>query len=598
MKLLLLFALFSFSAHAQNMTLIDQNVNPNALTDAPYCVEDNTKKCIELGYTATGATELEACPYGGIACPFDATKTKWHCIDWKCSDFNMVDPSARVKNAICNNEVRIKGLTCYSCQCRQNHINTATCDVIHDLTSGAINCSALGYDKAPKDCAEYVACPTDRNKVHCLDVAACTETSCKSDIEVPNYADVVYTTKTCSCGGTKQVAVGWSCQEGYIKQGNICVEEPCPDNQFDTKNVANCYTLNAGKDYAAGAGWITEFRSSTAIKSCYGCICSPDLNAFKYDIANKSETEEYKQPSCDGKHYKECVRKCPSDLKEHDLPKYATAIKKECLACGTTSTYVDSWYCSDAKGYVLNKQKDGCDIKECPKPSNGRYYSVDYKSVADCQNIADGEGWSYSDSSGSKSDNQECAKCTCAYGQNDAVYKWTLASGSRDYMVLSDLGCNGKYKTCTLSQKAVADHLVKTDIAHAAQRDNYFICGENYYKLGSCVEGYEPNDDSTACVETDCSDYPLAIQPQKPEGGDVLFDTCKTGEYFRYKLEACYDDAVNNKDYEIFSVDGKAERCCLRTCEAGYTLDKTCAEGETAETIMNDCGEPCTKCTK
>ena len=47
-------------------------------TYSALCVENNTLKCDNLGYTKS------TCPYGGIACPFDISR--WYCAEWTCQD--------------------------------------------------------------------------------------------------------------------------------------------------------------------------------------------------------------------------------------------------------------------------------------------------------------------------------------------------------------------------------------------------------------------------------------------------------------------------------------------------------------------------------
>lgn len=71
---------------------------------AKTCVENNIQNCEQLGYTE------KSCPYGGIACPFDATK--WYCAKWTCAD-GRYSSSETSESCI---KVTYKGLTCYDCR--------------------------------------------------------------------------------------------------------------------------------------------------------------------------------------------------------------------------------------------------------------------------------------------------------------------------------------------------------------------------------------------------------------------------------------------------------------------------------------------------
>lgn len=88
-----------------------------ASANAALCVEDNTAKCKQLGYTES------SCPYGGVACLYD--KTLWYCAKWSCADGRY--SSSSLANHDCL-EVGYKGLTCYDCQpkivCAENTYET------------------------------------------------------------------------------------------------------------------------------------------------------------------------------------------------------------------------------------------------------------------------------------------------------------------------------------------------------------------------------------------------------------------------------------------------------------------------------------------
>lgn len=77
----------------------------SATAFAAICVENNTLKCDELGYTES------SCPYGGIACPFDASR--WYCAEWTCEDGRYLSTPKTDGECIA---VTYKDMTCYDCE--------------------------------------------------------------------------------------------------------------------------------------------------------------------------------------------------------------------------------------------------------------------------------------------------------------------------------------------------------------------------------------------------------------------------------------------------------------------------------------------------
>ncbi len=609
MKFLFLFFLSFLYTCCANADLSDFMTLFENSTQPENCKEDNRTNCAGLGYTISSNSDPCGDLGAGVACPFDPEK--WRCPDWKCSELNLFDLTNMPKNSTCSDTQR-KGKDCQSCTCLASYIDTFSCPKARPLLSEDLSCEAMGYTSSISRCERYIACPTNSNKVHCLDTSDCQEenASCIIDVEIPQYAEPKYETRTCSCGGAKSIIVGWdTCKSGYKVTGTgankTCVEKLCSDypRQFDTSAEENCYNINiSGSEsiLTSAYGWEVGTGEDTGLVQCYQCNCDTSSETFTNTCPysgepakiNNTPVEEFREVCCDAAHYRKCDRKCPTGFKS--IPNHAVPHKKSCTACGKTTTYVDSWSCKN--GYT--KVDERCDITACPSPSGGEYYSASYRNVSDCGSE---EGWSFRDRSENnyKSGEDYCHICSCAISENDSTYKYTEASGSGEYMVLTNKGCNGKYKTCALSARGSVDLLTGGCPAHGLC-DTYNICsytghlGTPYYRLGSCVEGYEPDQTNHACVEATCEGYTLT---QKPTSVARLeYRECKKGENSLYKLEACYDDAVAGMDYEILYENNIAKRCCLMNCPTGYEVDKTCEPGQTATIEVNDCGRNCIKC--
>ena len=71
---------------------------------AALCVENNTLKCDELGYTET------SCKYGGVACPFDVSR--WYCAEWTCEDGRYFSSPQDGMECV---DVVYKDLNCFDC---------------------------------------------------------------------------------------------------------------------------------------------------------------------------------------------------------------------------------------------------------------------------------------------------------------------------------------------------------------------------------------------------------------------------------------------------------------------------------------------------
>lgn len=71
---------------------------------AALCVENNTLKCDDLGYTES------TCKYGGIACPFNISR--WYCAEWTCEDGRYFSSPQDGMECV---DVVYKDLNCFDC---------------------------------------------------------------------------------------------------------------------------------------------------------------------------------------------------------------------------------------------------------------------------------------------------------------------------------------------------------------------------------------------------------------------------------------------------------------------------------------------------
>ncbi len=650
MRLFLFLIFFSFSVQAQTLTggqtvmgggsssisNLLRRIGISPLLDDPseFCLQDNHDKCAILGYTE------ESCPDGnGIACPFDSSKL--NCSLWKCSDLNLFDIQPELTDCVLVDTVlETYGIACLKCQCEDGSIDLLGCEgkvdtVMHDTSL----CISWGYKDLLTDCAEYIPCPADFNQVRCLDTAACKETVCKHQTAIPLHANPIYSTMTdCTCSEEKSVITGWSCQEGYIKEGDLCVAASCQIGEYEgpltssgidpsSYRLQDCYAENLGLAGAVGEGWIKTDPQDRGLKGklCYKCECRVPLDLCPYTDGAENNVGPYgkgEDACCDaqydssgnilsGAHYKRCARHCPTDL---FVPEHAVAVRSECNACGETTQYISSWYCPASEGYKLSENGTACDILQCPVPQNGEYYDLTYNSVSDCYLInairelneqggwdivAYTEGWEYIASSPYSSDGEVCRTCKCTLSDDDPLYKWTTTDSDNKFdVLLTGLGCNGKYKSCAVAN----DSYVKPLPSHVLNYNSRMICGEMYYQIEKCKEGYHIADNNKECLRNDCSDYPIT-EGNCPDFG-VCESSCKKGDASNpggyitfYKLDSCFDDIENHIHYKKkYDAQGRAIGCCAENCPEGYELNKACAEGQQTVEVQNGCGESCTKC--
>ena len=101
------------------------------------CVEDNTTKCRELGYTES------SCPNGGVACQYDTSL--WYCANWTCADGRLYSAENKPENK-CGNCVATayKNMTCYDCH--EARCTSTTCAVGDVFYSDGTCCPVENFD--------------------------------------------------------------------------------------------------------------------------------------------------------------------------------------------------------------------------------------------------------------------------------------------------------------------------------------------------------------------------------------------------------------------------------------------------------------------
>lgn len=603
MKFVLFIMLLAFSTtSANNVRAQDSYLDQYAPSakqvtsvNSQFCVQDNIDKCAELGYTQT------SCPAGGVACPFD--KTKFNCIAFSCADLGLLDsiPADMTCVQVGPNNPDI-GIGCFKCQCGPGYINPKGCNgIVETLMTDKTICAQLGYINSVTDCVSYLPCPSDANKVRCLDTLGCVETKqtgCIQKYEVPEKAIAVFDEIDCDCGGKRSVIVDWNCPAGYLVEGSkengSCIEINCPAGESENTDVLECST-------DAAIGWEKVAKTHTGAKQCYECQCHlPD--ACAYTDSNKGEYGRLENVCCDvnynsagdiqpGAHYTNCVRACPTDVY---VPQTG-AVKEEaiCEACGESTTYIKGWHCNEAEGFTKSSTEQSCNPVPCPGAHDGFYYSLNYTSEADCRTrINAGAGWAFQQE-GAMSGGEWCGLCKCPYGSDDAIYKWSTSdTDNQSDAELVDLGCNGKYKECRI----LPNHYQTTIPEHvpAGGYNTRKICGQVFYQITKCEEGFVLSEDDSECLPKNCEGY--NITGECPTWGNC--SKCNTGGEIKYRLNSCNSDNTNLIQY---AVNAAGTACCQKTCDPDdpeFFLGETCPNNKPTlvETKQNGCGDTCIKC--
>lgn len=694
MKLFLFLVLFSFSAYAQTggtdlsgvMDIINENApsvfkgyqniygfqNEQVYVESmPYCIENNMDNCKQLGYT-TEKTDL-----GGrtdcVACPFD--ENLFNCPEWTCAEVGLLDYEKIPEGMACKSvEVPGNENPCYQCYCGIGYINYSGCEGLIAEQSGRTadegtnktKCESLGYKDSVTDCADYVPCPLNQNRVRCLDVvicndkeecpegeesgsslcankrtcAPCKETGCISEVEIPDNAEPAEeVVKECSCHATdetivKKVVKSWKCKAGYYKvQENgkdICVAVDCGANEYEGPDATelvspeeykleDCYKKTGN----SAPGWKKVAVDKGNGKTCYKCECNLPTNCT-YNAENAGKYGKLEGLCCDGVSYTTCMKNCPSDV---FVPDNATKEQSHCKACGDDKMYTSGWHCNT--GYVRNDNR--CDVKLCSdyagealnstNAGEKSYYDIaynDYTKASDCRSIIDGDGWELENGQDEALSTGEgdqgckvgqsglncCGRCICP-ASIDSVYQYALSDTYNSaYAKYENLGCNGKYQKCTpmieglgfLRQQELQGNFA------AAVGNNYEptqICGDTYYYLKGCNNGYTLASNRKKCEPTDCSAYNIPGDTCPAHGH---CQTCNSAGVISSMLTRC-DTRLETGGNIEYAIDATRTECCQKTCDINdnhYIIGTECPSNkrldESAPVIENGCHETCVRC--
>lgn len=593
-----------------------------------HCVSD----CNTLGYTVkstdlNGRTDCVACPFE-LECDTGKTVStpQWYnCPTYSCADLGLLDEKPEGVNCIEVTSAQKPGLTqaCFSCQCADGTLNTMGCeDKLAVLNDSPAKCVALGYRNSVTDCENYLACPSDPNKVHCLaDTCPAGQKGCAQLIELPDNATGVTERATCCDGTTKDIITSFKCNSGYNLSSDrtSCEATVCGQDQFvgpddaskgATYNLEDCSTNMA-------AGWKKVKVAASGV--CYECKCllkamgnNPSDEAVavlkQYPYTQSLDNESLSDVACDGKHYRQCS--CPANqepklvgtgkplfiLTEESKgywvwrkPAAADIIAEpkftECCHsdAGDKHNFASGFTCKEANGWILTEDKTTCEAKPCGfdlygLEIDGVRYSSLYTSSESCAEAMGSSGWSYA---AGKSGGSHCGQCECTthtgrYIQSD--------SQNQSLVEYSDPVCDGiHYNTCTLKAGVADDYQKKADFMQANPNiaANSFatvkLCGEEYVlKTGfGCGAGYEP-DGTGGCKAKACdatvyklSESQKAALTQDAEQNDhnIAFDDCQSGETKSYELTSCGSELTN------YAVNSNKTGCCqICDTESGWSV--------------------------
>lgn len=607
-----------------------------------HCVSD----CQTLGYETSkddlnGRTDCTACPFD-LDCNEGKTIStpKWfNCPTYSCEDLGLLSkkPAISVISTIRDTdmgssaaddatsevtilsydckEIEKPGLKgpCYSCQCPAGTLNTTGCEEkLNALKNSADECSALGYRNSVTECENYIACPSDPNKVHCLnDLCSDGENGCTQEVEVPEHATTIGVSKQCCDGSYKPVITDFICEVGYVlsKDKKTCEEAICPDNQFTgpmDAEVGATYQLEDCSENMAD-GWSKVKTDSNGI--CYRCACTPDKTAYPY--TRTLDSEVLTDVACDDKHFRTCdcpVNEIPQILINDEMKELFEVVQNNSLwewkkpaddaiiakpifstCCKSENAeekhnYVSSFECYEENGWVLTETKETCEASFCNGEKNGVYYSGDYTSDETCNSAFGTSGWTYTHG---KSGGANCGRCTCTARDGDFTEK---DSENMSLVEYSEPVCDGvHYNKCSLKADLTKDYQKKGDFLTANPNIDpksmitIKLCKEDYVlKTGvGCKEGYQP-DGQGGCIENVCEEkFNLSESAKKAleteaetNGHAIYFEECRAGSTKFYQLTSCGDNTTN---YAV--AENKTSCCQLCNTEEGWST-KTSIEGK------------------
>lgn len=222
---------------------------------AAVCVENNTLKCADLGYTES------SCPYGGIACPFDISR--WYCAKWTCEDGRYLSSPRTDVECIA---VTYKDMTCYDCERK---------------------CTDGTYET-------YEACMGMATSVTLEISTTATATSLTTSTVSESSTSTVTTGFTCRQNSSgcweRQYVTAVTCPAGYYTSRELCLtSSPISTSETCVEDSNGCWyrttiTPDQCSDgYAKTAalcgstgeeGWYLDMNQSDpeGISGCYKCV--------------------------------------------------------------------------------------------------------------------------------------------------------------------------------------------------------------------------------------------------------------------------------------------------------------------------------------
>ncbi len=414
---------------------------------------------------------------------------------------------------------------------------------------------------------------------------------------------------TGTCAGSKGWTLGANCNLSAGTYCKKCTAKACPSGCSTTYTSASA--CKTAMSYASTTGVnVTACSNCAGDSACYSCSCSCD-STYKWDSSNKG-TATLSNQCCNGK-YKTCTSSCVAVTIPANAHSTAT-----CTGCGTTVN--TAWECNT--GYV--KSGNTCVEAGCPSG-----YAT---TAANCKNpVSTGtKGYSLGTATNGQSGTTPCKQCVangCGSGKNtnsnvtNCGYSSTLYASkvqdTNDYdgenpcyscsctadsngcswtdsnkgtATLSDLCCNGKYKTC----RSTCEDTVTVPANATGVKTSCTACGATYSITTSwvCNTGYEKNAAGTACVASECcsgkTEYKSVSNCGYPStlGASVASAGCYKGGDLCYTCScscptATYPYTTSNKGtYGVLS-----NVCCngsnYKSCSASWPADVTCPANST-----------------
>ncbi len=607
-----------------------------------HCVSS----CQALGYTVSmdkldGRTDCIACPFE-LDCNPDKTdsKGKWYnCPSYSCADLGLFSKKPEGVNCTTITSAQKPGLTetCYSCQCAPGTLNTAGCEnKLAVLNDSPAKCVALGYRNSVTECENYLACPSDPNRVHCLaDTCAAGQSGCSQLIELPENATGITTKATCCDGTTKDVISDFTCNTGYTLSADkkSCEATVCERGQYAGPEDAAEGATYKLEDCMASADWLIGWKKVkvNANSTCYTCKClldeisggNPSDEALallkQYPYTRTYDDEGLAEVACDNRHYKQCS--CPINqepktiagkalfevvetepgLWEWKKPSANDIIAEPIFsACcksdtGDKHNFVSGFTCNAANGWVISPDRTTCDATYCEGKKDNVYYSKQYTTPEACNQAFGSTGWTYTPG---KSGGEICGQCKCTattgkYAQTD--------SEDQSLVEYGEPVCDGiHFNVCKLKAEFKDDYILKDVFlkdnpnVSASSIATVKLCTEEYVrKTGiACNPGFEA-DSKGICQEIQCDKdiYKLSEEDKidltkkaAEQGHPINFDECQSGSSKVYQLTSCGNENTN------YAIDSDKTGCCqICDTDAGYTVN-LCGEKQKAdETVISKC---------